>query len=112
MSIRIGGSFFQAGLKYLTKPTNEKVLNFLTNNIVRRGEPEVIRTDASTRFRIRNFKELCNKRLIQHIDGPIRDHRGNGKIELLIRTSNQRLRAKNKKCLVDIILDIPRYYLH
>ena len=72
----------------------------------------VIRTDASTRFRIRNFKELCNKRLIQRIDGPIRDHRGNGKIELLMRTSNQRLRAKNKKCLVDIILEFPRYYLH
>ena len=34
--------------------------------------------------------------MIQHIKCPIQDHRGNGKVERLIRTLNERIRMNQK----------------
>ena len=67
--------------KFLSKPTTEKVIEFLKNYITRHGIPQTIRTDPATIFRSRRFKEFCQKRLIRHIECPVRDHRANGKIE-------------------------------
>ena len=39
------------------------------------------------------FKQFCEQFHIQHVSCPVRDHRGNGKIERLIRTLNERLRT-------------------
>ena len=82
--------------KFLPKPTTEKVMELLKSYIAKHGIPKTIRTDPATKFRSKRFKESCSKRLIQHIECPIRDHRGNGKIERLIRTINERLRTNNK----------------
>ena len=57
------------------------------------GIPKRIRTDAATTFRSEKFKQFCDNYYIQHIEFPIRDHLGNGKIGRLIRTLNERLRA-------------------
>ena len=57
------------------------------------GIPKRIRSDAATIFRSKKFKQFCENYYIQHIESPIRYHRGNGKIERLIRTLNERLRA-------------------
>ena len=85
--------------KFLSKPTTDNVIEFLRNYISRHGIPKIIRTDPATIFRSRKFKEFCNKWLIKHIECPISDHRGNGKIERLIRTINERLRT-NKEIVV------------
>ena len=65
----------------------------------RHGIPQIIRTDPATIFRGRRFKEFCQKRLIRQIECPVKDHRGNGKIERLIRTINETLRV-NKQIVV------------
>ena len=88
-----------AEAKFLRKPTAEKTFEFLTNYIARHGIPQVIRTDLATIFRSKQLKEFCKKRLIKHVECPIRDHRGNGKIERLIRSINERLRT-NKEIIV------------
>ena len=82
--------------KFSPKPTIEKVMEFLKSYIAKHGIPKTIRTDPATIFRSKPFEEFCNKRLIQHIECPVRDHRSNGKIERLIRTINERLRTNNK----------------
>ena len=83
--------------KPLRKPTTEKVLEFLTNCVARHGKLKVIRTSTTTtKFRSKKFKDFCNKPLIRHIEYPIRDHRGNGKVERLI---NERLQT-NKHIVV------------
>ena len=76
---------------FLRKPNTEKVLEFLRNCIARHGIPPVIRTDPAINFRSKRFKEFWQKRLIQHIESPVGDHRGNGKIERLIRTINENI---------------------
>ena len=81
------------GAKFLRKPNTEKVLEFLQKYITRHGIPKTIRTDPATIFRDTKFKEFCKKWHIIHVQCPIRDHRGNGKVERLIRTINERLRA-------------------
>ena len=40
------------------------------------------------------FKNFCEQRGIKHIMCPSGDHRGNGKVERLIRTINERIRAE------------------
>ena len=42
------------------------------------------------------FVKFCKQFGIEQITFPVRDHRGNGKIERLIRTINERLRANLK----------------
>ena len=78
---------------FVKKPTAETVVNFLNAHIAQFGIPKRIRTDPATIFRGETFKQFCSDHFIKHIECPIRDHRGNGKIERLIRTLNERLRA-------------------
>ena len=78
---------------FVRKPTAETVVNFLNAHIAQFGIPKRIRTDPATIFRGGTFKQFCNDHFIKHIECPVRDHRGNGKIERLIRTLNERLRA-------------------
>ena len=61
--------------------------------------PQTTRTDPAIIFRSKKVKEFCRKRYIEHIQCPIRDHKGNGKIERLIRTINERLRT-NKEIVI------------
>ena len=86
--------------KVLRKPITENVIEFRKNYIARFGVPQTIRTDPVTIFRSKRFKEDCWKRLISHIECPVGDHRGNGKIERLIRTVIEMLRA-NKNVVVN-----------
>ena len=57
------------------------------------------RTDPANIFRSKRFKEFCRKKDIENIECPINDHKGNGKIERLIRTINERLRI-NKEVVI------------
>ena len=85
--------------KFLGKPTTERVIEFLKNYIDRHGIPEVIRTNPGSIFKSKSFKEFGKRRLIQHVECPIRRHRGNGKIKRLIITINERLRTTKQKLL-------------
>ena len=86
--------------KFLRKPNTEKVIKFLQRYIPRHGIPKTIRTDTATIFRSTKFKDFCKKKWhIIHEECTIRDHRGKGKVERLIRTINERLRA-NKKIII------------
>ena len=78
---------------FVKKPTAETVVNFLNAHIAQFGIPKRIRTDPATIFRGETFRQFCSDHFIKHIECPIRDHRGNGKIERLIRTLNERLRV-------------------
>ena len=60
------------------------------------GVPKKIRTDPGTVFVSEEFARFCRQFGIEHIICPVRDHRGNGKIERLIRTINERLRTKKQ----------------
>ena len=84
---------------FLRKPTTENVIEFLQEYKARHGIPKIIRTDPATIFSSKRFKDFCKVWLIKHVECPIRDHRGNGKIKRLIRTINERLRT-NKGILV------------
>ena len=61
--------------------------------------PKKIRTDPGTVLTSEQFAQFCTQFGIEHITCPVRDHRGNGKIERLIRTINERLRT-NKQIIV------------
>ena len=70
--------------QFMRRPTTDKGTDFLNKYIAEFGIPKRIRTDAATIFRIKN---------LNNIKCPVHDHRGNGKIERLIRTLNERLSA-------------------
>ena len=78
---------------FVTKPTAERIVNFLSAHIAQFGIPKRIRRDTATIFRGELFKQFCQKHFIQHIECSKYDHRGNGKVERLIGTINERLRA-------------------
>ena len=86
-------------VKLLREPKTSHVLDFLRNYIALHGIPASIRTDPGTVFQSRRFKAFCANRFIRHITCPVSDHRGNGKVERLIRTINERLRL-NKQVLL------------
>ena len=83
----------------LPNSSGDKVVDFLLEYIATNGIPKRIRTDPGTVFKRENFQQFCKERFIQHVICPIRDHRGNGKVERRIRTLNERLRT-NKKIVV------------
>ena len=56
------------------------------------GTPKRKRTDPGTVFTGEKFQQFCRERFIQHINCAIRNHRGNGKTERMIRTVHERLR--------------------
>ena len=70
---------------FVAKPTAERIAQF--------GIPKRLRTDSATIFRDETFKPFCQEHFIQHIECSIYDHRGNGKVERLIRTIIKRLSA-------------------
>ena len=72
---------------------------FLQKYITGHGIPKTIRTDPATIFRSAKINEFCKKWCINHVECPIRDHRGNGKIEKLFSTISERLRT-NKKIVI------------
>ena len=84
-------------------PTTRKVIEFLQRHIADNGIPKQIRTDPGTAFTSKEFKHFCEKYFIKHIKCPVNDHKGNGKVERLIRTINEineRLRT-NQKIILD-----------
>ena len=85
---------------FLPNPSAEKVVKFLLEYIATNGIPKRIRTDPGTVFKGEKFQQFCEERFIQHVICPIRDHRGNGKVERMIRTLNERLRT-NRKIVVE-----------
>ena len=78
---------------FLRAPTTCKVIEFLKRYTTDNGIPHRIRTDPGTAFTSEKFQNSCEEYLIKHITCPIQDHRGNGKVERLIRTVNERLTA-------------------
>ena len=76
------------------------MIEFLKQYIAQYGVPKKIRTDPGTVFVSEAFTQFCEKFGINHIICPIRDHRGNGKIERLIRTINDRLRTNRQIILI------------
>ena len=85
---------------FLPNPTTDRVIEFLAEYIATNGIPKRIRTDPGTAFKSEKFKQFCERYSIEHIICPVRDHRGNGKAERMIRTINERLRT-NKKIVVE-----------
>ena len=67
--------------------------------IAANGLPKRIRTDPGTVFKSEKFKQFCSDNFIDHVICPVRDHRGNGKVERMIRTINERLRI-NKEVVI------------
>ena len=49
----------------MSKPSTEKVLEFLTNYIATYGIPKRIRTDPGTAFTSKRFKEFCETYFIK-----------------------------------------------
>ena len=84
---------------FLTNPTTKRVLEFLAEYIAQHGIPQSMRTDPGTAFKSEKFKQFCRESFIKHIICPIKDHRGNGKVERMIRIINERLRVNNKVVL-------------
>ena len=78
---------------FLHKPTTKKVIEFLKNYTSQYGIPKQIRSDPGTAFTSEEFKTFCRNFQINNVTCPVRDHRGNGKIEELIRIINERLRT-------------------
>ena len=81
---------------FLPNPTTDKVLEFLLENLSKNDIPKRIRTDPGTAFKSKKFKAFCKKMYIDHVICPVRDHKGNGKVERMIRTINERLRTDTK----------------
>ena len=73
------------------KLTTERVIEFLKNYIARHGISRAKITDPVNIFGSKRNKKFCLKRLLKLIECSVRDHRGNGKIERLMRTINERL---------------------
>ena len=82
--------------KVLQKPTTEKVIEFLRRHITRPGMPKTKKMDPAAEVRSTNFNQVCKEWLINHVECPIRDHKGNGKIEGLKRTINKMLRTNKE----------------
>ena len=84
---------------FLPNPTTEKVIEFVLEYIAANGLPKRIRTDPGTVFKSEKFKQFCSDNFIDHVICPVRDYRGNGKVERMIRTINGRLRI-NKEVVI------------
>ena len=81
---------------FLPNPTINKVIEFVLEYIAENGIPKRIRTDPGTAFKSKKLKIFCKEKFIEHVICPVRDHRGNGKVERMIRTINERLRTNTK----------------
>ena len=99
-------------MKFLHHPTTKKAIEFLKQYIAQYVVPEKIHTDLGTVFVREAFTQFCEHFRIKHITCPIKNHRGNGKIEQ-IRTINERLRmskqiilSKDKSGLSEILYSL------
>ena len=68
----------------------------MRKHIGNNGIPRTVRTDQATVFKGNEFKNLREDFGIRHIVGPVFNHRGNGKVERLIRMVNESLGANPK----------------
>ena len=80
-------------LQFVKSTDIKGVEKFLRKYIGNNGIPQIVRTVQATVFMGNEFKNLREESGIRHIVCPVYDHRGNGKVERLIRTVNERLRA-------------------
>ena len=80
-------------LQFVKSTDIKGVEKFLRKYISNNGIPQIVRTDQATVFMGNEFRNLREEFGIRHIVCPVYDHRGNGKVERLIRTVNERLRA-------------------
>ena len=89
-------------------PTTNKVIEFLERYIADNGLPRKIRTDSGTAFTSNKFKQFV-KNISYNIKCPIHGHHGNGKVDRLIRTVNERLIA-NRVVLDEENTGLSEYY--
>ena len=82
--------------RFLHRPTTKKVIEFLKQYIAQYGVPRKVRTEPDKVFVNEASAEFCRKIGVEHVICPVRDHRGDGKIERLIRTINERLRRNRQ----------------
>ena len=100
--------------KFLPNPNTEKVIEFSEEYISKNGIPKSIRTYHGTASKSEYFKQFCKEKIIEHVICPVRDHRGNGKRERMIRTVNERLKTNKiillskDKSRISIILFVLR----
>ena len=80
-------------LKFVRNTSIKTVEKFIRQYISENGIPQIVRTDQAAVFMGSEFKSLRREFGIRHVVCPVHDHRGNGKVERLIRTINERLRA-------------------
>ena len=85
---------------FFRAPTTRKVIEFLQKYIADNGILKQIRTDPGTAFTSNEFRKSSEKYFIKHVKCPLNDHKGNGNVEQLIRTINERLRA-NKNIILE-----------
>ena len=87
-------------LKFVNSTSFSCVEKFLREYIRDHGIPEIIRTDQAKIFMGKEFKDFRKELGIRHFVCSPYDHRGNGRVERLIRTVNERLRA-NPEIITD-----------
>ena len=80
-------------LQFVKSSDIKGVEKFLRKYISNNGVPQIVRTDQATVFMGNELKNLREEFGIRHIVCPVHDRRGNGKVERLIRTVNERLRT-------------------
>ena len=80
--------------------TTDRVFEFLVDYIARNGITKQIRAEQGIAFKSETSRQICKETFNKHIICPVRDHRGNGNVERMIRTINERLRT-NKKIVVE-----------
>ena len=96
--------------KIFTPPDNEKSVRiFKTVYCTIRGTTKN-KNGSGTVLVSKAFVQFCNKFGIQHVKCPVRDHRENGKIERLIRTINENLRANKQITWAKINRDYWKFY--
>ena len=83
----------------LHEPTTKKETEFLKNHIAVYGIPKQMRSDPGLVLTSDDYIQFFRHFQIKHRTCPVRDHRGSSKIELLIRTVNERLRT-NKNIIL------------
>ena len=83
-------------LKLVKNIAMKEVADFLRKYISDNGTPQKLRTDQSTVFMGNEFRQFRKELGMRHVVCPIYDHRGNGKVERLVRTINERLRANSE----------------
>ena len=79
--------------KFVKSTKIKGVENFLRKYICGKRISQIIRTVQASDLMRNKFKAFREEFGLRQITCPVYDHRGNGKVERLIRTTNERLRA-------------------